>query len=137
MIISEVIDSKDKGILVYHGGSHYRPHDGMYFSTSEEFAESYGQVYRYSVNLGRMFDSLNEKLVSPMLPLYDPYDDEEIYSMEEYMERSNDTWEIIEQHLSYIRGLGYDSIRIFEGGVENYYIFRKENIRLVSKELST
>jgi hypothetical protein len=78
-----------------------------------------------------MFDSLDENEIEPLLPIYDPYTETDIETMSDYMDRSSDTWEIIEQYLSSIEGMGYDSVRIFEGGVENYYVFDKQNIKMV------
>jgi len=80
-----------------------------------------------------MFDSLDPKLIEPMLPMYDPYHETDIETIEDYLDSSSDTWEILEQHLRYVKGMGYDSLRIFEGGVENYYIFDKNNIRMIGK----
>ena len=120
-------------ITAYHGGDHPEPHDGMYFSSDPHFAKDYGEVFQYRISLGKMFDSLDEHLIEPMLPMYDPYHEVDIESMDEYMDSSSDTWEIIEQHLRDIKSMGYDSIRVFEGGVENYYIFDKSNIQLLGE----
>lgn len=120
-------------ITAYHGGDHPEPHNGMYFSSDPDFAEDYGEVYKYNIYLGKMFDSLDPNLIEPMLPMYDPYHEADIETMEEYMDSSSDTWEILEQHLRYIKGMGYDSLRIFEGGIENYYIFDKSNIQMLGK----
>lgn len=119
-------------ITVYHGGLNSEPHDGMYFSSDPEFASDYGEVHKYSISLGKIFDSLDPELIKPMLPLYDPYTETEITTMYQYNQRSSDTWEIIEQHLDDIRSMGYDSIRIFEGGIENYYVFNKFKIRSIN-----
>lgn len=119
-------------ITAYHGGDHPEPHDGMYFSSDKHFSEDYGKVYQYKLNLGKMFDSLDESVIKPMLPLYDPYNETDIETIDEYMSNSSDTWEIIEQHLRYIKGMGYDSVRVFEGGIENFYIFYKDHIRLIN-----
>ena len=120
-------------ITVYHGGDHPEPHDNMYFSSDPSFASDYGNPYQYKISLGKLFDSLDPNLIEPMLPLYDPYNETEIETIEAYMDSSSDTWEIIEQHLRYIKGMGYDSIRIYEGGVENYFVFNKANIKVVKK----
>lgn len=134
MRFSEIIESSGKTILVYHGGGHPEPHNGMYFSTDPGFAEDYGKVYQYKIDLGKMFDSLDETLIEPMLPMYDPYHEVDVETIDEYMDSSSDTWEIIEQHLRDIKSMGYDSIRVFEGGIENYYIFDKNNITLLSQK---
>lgn len=120
-------------INAYHGGDHPEPHDGMYFSSDPHFSEDYGAVYQYKLHLGKMFDSLDENVIEPMLPMYDPYHEVDIETMDEYMDSSTDTWEIIEQYLRDIKSMGYDSIRVFEGGVENYYIFSKSNIQLLGE----
>lgn len=120
-------------ITAYHGGDHPEPHDGMYFSSDPDFSKDYGDVYQYKINLGKMFDSLDERLIEPMLPMYDPYHEVDIETIDDYMDSSSDTWEIIEQHLRDIKSMGYDSIRVFEGGVENYYIFNKSNIQLLGE----
>jgi hypothetical protein len=118
-------------VTAYHGGDTPEPHDGMYFSSNVNFSQDYGTVYQYKLNLGMMFDSLDENEIEPLLPIYDPYTETDIETMSDYMDRSSDTWEIIEQYLSSIEGMGYDSVRIFEGGVENYYVFDKQNIKMV------
>ena len=128
-----LLESIGSSKTLFHGGDDPQPHNGMYFSTQPSFAESYGVVNEYNVTLGKIFDSLDERVIEPLLPLYDPYDEVEINSINAYMERTSDTWEIIEQHLSYIRGMGYDSVRIFEGGTENYYVFDKDNIKLIGE----
>ena len=120
-------------ITAYHGGANPEPHDGMYFSSDPNFAKDYGEVYQYKISLGKMFDSLDEHLIEPMLPMYDPYHEVDIETIDEYMDSSSDTWEIIEQYLRSIKSMGYTSIRVFEGGVENYYIFDRSNIQLVDK----
>lgn len=56
-------------ITAYHGGDHPEPHDGMYFSSDPDFSKDYGDVYQYKINLGKMFDSLDERLIEPMLPM--------------------------------------------------------------------
>ena len=118
-------------ITVYHGGDSPEPHDNMYFSTNPDFASEYGKVYEYKITLGTMFDSLEEEDVLNFLPMYDPYIDSDVETISDYMDRSRDTWELIEQHLRDIESMGYDSVRVFEGGVENFLVFDRENIKLL------
>jgi hypothetical protein len=118
-------------ITVYHGGDHPEPHDNMYFSTDLRFATEYGKVFQYKINLGKMFDSLEEESVSDFLPMYDPYTESDVETISDYMDRSSDTWELIEQHLSDIEAMGYDSVRVFEGGIENFLVFDKSNIEII------
>lgn len=131
---SEIVESAGKPMIAYHGGNHPEPHDNMYFSSDPDFAKDYGKVYQYKLSLGRMFDSLDKTVIEPLLPLYDPYDETYIETIDDYMARSSDTWEIIEQYLTSIKGAGYNSVRIFEGGVENYFIFDKDSIKLLGQK---
>ena len=120
-------------ITAYHGGDNPEPHNGMYFSSSLQFAKDYGNVHQYKITLGKMFDSFDENMVDILLPMYDPYNGIDIETLDEYMHNSSDTWEIIEQYLRSIQSMGYDSVRVFEGGVENYYIFDKSNITMLDQ----
>jgi len=69
--------------------------------------------------------------------LYDNYNEVEVTTLEEFEEYSNnysDTWEIIEENLSDIYRIeGVNSIRIFEGGVENYIVKESKQILKFSK----
>jgi len=130
--ISIVEQAASSSLNVYHGteGSP-EPHDGMFFSTDADFASNYGSVHRYEIELGRIFDSLDAAMVEPLLPLHDSYDDEDIETIEAYMERSSDTWEMIETAVSSIRSKGFDTMIVYEGGVKNYLVFRKERVTLL------
>jgi hypothetical protein len=47
------------------------------------------------------------------------------------MERSSDTWEMIETKTASIRAASFDSMMVYEGGIKNYYVFSRENITLL------
>lgn len=117
-------------VTAYHGGKHDL-HRKMFFSSDEHFASSYGPVEKYQINVMNFVDSLDPDLIQDYLPLYDHYDNREITSIEEYMELSQDTWEMIEERADeIIANTGADGIIIYEGGVKNYLVY---NIDVVSK----
>jgi len=135
--------SKVKTQKLYHGSTNeiegqFNP--GSFFSSSYSFSDVYGEVYECEVELGTIFDSANPKHIQKLLDitnLYDNYNEVEVTTLEEFEEYSNnysDTWEIIEGNLSDIYGIeGVNSIRIFEGGVENYIVKESKQILKFSK----
>ncbi|MFY0516384.1 hypothetical protein ACOMCU_00945 [Lysinibacillus sp. UGB7] len=71
------------------------------------------------MNVGEAFDSTSQDHIEDLLraidQMYDSYNEEYVTTFEEYEEASNylsDTWEVIENHLSAIYRLGYDSALI-------------------------
>jgi hypothetical protein len=118
--------------VLYHGGDNHEPHDLMFFSEAEQFAEDYGEVRSYEVDLGRVFDSLDHQNIEPLLPLHDTYDDAEISSLDDYDQRSSDTWEMLEAVVSSVWSTGADSLLVTEGGYVNYLVRDKSRIRLLT-----
>ena len=123
--------NESRAVVLYHGGADHTPHDLMFFSEEEQHAETYGGVREYEVVLGQVFNSLARHDVEKLLPLHDPYDDRDIETMEDYDNRSSDTWEMIEEVLSTIWSTGADSILVTEGGYINYLVRDKSRIRLL------
>ena len=136
--------------ILFHGTNEdfekFKPNS--FFSTSESFSEDYGKVSSYEIELGNTFDSskyLHIKKLLRITDLYDNYNDIDILDLDSYDEATNycsDTWEIIEPYISDIKMLGkdgnrFDSIRIFEGGVENFIIFdNKQVVKKIDKEIN-
>lgn len=126
---------------LYHGTDETfdKYQKNSFFSTSAEFSKHYGKVIREEkVILGKTFDTLDEKCIQKLMDsvgaLVDPYDDQEYSNPTDFINKvSSDTWETIEPHLPNIESMGYDSVRIFEGGIENYVVLNAENI-LSSKD---
>lgn len=111
----------DAPLVVYHGGGDGTPHRGFFVSTSRDFASDYGTVRAYELRIkGPIFDSLDPEHARRVLPLHDPYDGAEVGTVEDYMERSSDTWEMLEED---VRTLDrYVAARVTEGGVVNWLI---------------
>lgn len=114
-------------VRVYHGDTkeNARLHRKMFFSSDPEFAKDYGKyITAYDLNTVKFVDSLDRNLIEPLLPLYDPYTDTDVNNFEEYIQRSSDTWEIIESHADQIvADTGADGLIVYEGGVVNYLVF--------------
>lgn len=114
-------------ITVYHGDTKpdVKLHPKMFFSSDPEFCESYGKhITAYRLNTMNLIDSLDEELIEPHLPLYDPYTDSMVETISDYMDRSSDTWEIVEdiadKLVSYAGAAG---IIIYEGGIRNFLVY--------------
>ncbi|NTF17835.1 hypothetical protein G6L37_05430 [Agrobacterium rubi] len=105
-------------MMVFHGGEG-GVHRGIFVSTDREFASDYGDVTAYDLSLdgASVFDSLDEEQVGALLPITDPYDGVDITTFAEYLDRSSDTWEMIESYVS-----GYGIVVIYEGDVKNYKV---------------
>lgn len=120
-------------MILYHGtDNHLNFNNVTFFSTCENFASDYGEVKEYKVKLGNVFDTLNNEHVNLLLnytgEIVDLYDNRVFKTFSEYQSSSNfalDTWEIFEQYIDVIKSIGFDSIRIFEGGIENFATFNK------------
>ena len=118
---------------LFHGSlNHNEFENNVFFSTSVEFAKDYGEVKQYKVNMQNTFDTLNDYHVKRLFDykgfLYEPYDEITLNSYEEYLNTDFygcDNWELFEQYITTIRQMGYDSMRIFEGGIENFVVFNK------------
>ena len=136
--------------ILFHGTeeefSDFKPNS--FFSTSESFSKDYGKVSSYEIELTNTFDSSKYSHIKKLLKttdLYDEYNEIEVTDLDGYDEATNycsDTWEIIEPYISDIKRLGkegkkFDSIRIFEGGIENFIIFdNNQIIKKIEKDIS-
>lgn len=102
----------------------------MFFSSDPNFAANYGEMHSYQLvyDASQAFDSLDPDMVAPLLPMNDPYDDEEIATMDDYMERSSDTWEMLEDRWGIGNGgtTGYPIAIVYEGGTRNYLVTNPE-----------
>lgn len=127
---------------LYHGSenwnfSQFKPNS--FFSDSELFAEDYGNTKQFLVAVNNPFNALTYDhitlLFTVITELVDPYDGE-VFSCANAFFESNviygDNWEIFEQEnvLRAIKGLGFDSIMITEGGCNNYLIFDCSSIKV-------
>lgn len=116
------------GIVVYQGKLN-ESDSSNFFSTEADFASDYGEVKSYLLTANNIFDSSNLehlKLLFASGSITDPYDERIFNTAEEYCNsdlRGANTWESMEPLLDYINGLGFDAALIYEGGVENYYVF--------------
>ena len=127
-------------MVLFHGSeNHNKFEKNVFFSTSEDFSEAYGEVKQYNVNLNKVFDTLNEThvklLIESVNGFYEPYDETDIDTYEDYLNTpyyACDNWEMFEQYIDSIKNLGFDSMKIFEGGYENYCVFHN-NFKLLEK----
>ena len=120
------------GIIVYQGRY---PKDSLsnFYSSDEFFASDYGQVKKFLLMAKNIFDSCNKEhlefLFDKIGSIEDSYDDRVFETAEEYYNSNlmgTDTWESIEPYIWNIRMLGYDAIKVYEGGIENYYVISPE-----------
>lgn len=112
------------------------PNSPYFFSKSQNHAADYGDIVaRYEISFNRLFDSSNEtdikQLIDVVGPLEDPFDNAIYNTPQSFISACAgcDTWEPIEDHICAIRAMGYDAIRIYEGGYENFIIFSKDQIK--------
>ena len=111
------------------------PNTIYFFSTNYTHATEYGKnICKYEISFSRLFDSLNindiKCLIDVVGPLDDPYDSSLYNAAITFIQtHGSDTWEPIEQYLYTIKNMGFDAIRIFEGGYENYIIFSRDQIK--------
>ena len=119
-------------IIVYQGRLKGDPLSNFY-STDKQFAEEYGKIQAFLLIAENIFDSSNKEhldlLFKEVGKITDPYDGKVFNTVEEFYDSGliiTDTWESIEQYISYIVGMGFDAIKIYEGGVENYYVINPQ-----------
>ena len=124
------------GSVVEHGFSNRgNLLDGSFFSTSERVAGEYGK-YITKVELMdnlNIFNTINDDdlklLFNEFDELHDTYysEDEEEYHITSPDDLdSSDTWEPIENTdgvVDWIRDQEYDGIWVYEGGVQNLFLF--------------
>jgi len=115
-----------ESVIVYNGGGNGM-HSGIFMSSCAEFAADYGPVRTFELDVSCAFDSLNPDHVRGVLPLSDPYDGSMVETLEQYFERSSDTWEMIEKAVS-----SYPVVIIYEGGVRNFLVNDVSRLREVS-----
>lgn len=126
---------------VFHGCiNHNNKRDNIvFFSSQKFFAEDYGDVEPYALTLHLPFQTSEKSHIDFLLEhvseLVDPYWGETFHSYEELKETGllyHDTWEIFEPLIPKIKSLGYDSMIIYEGGVENFVSFHASQYRRLS-----
>lgn len=118
---------------LYHGSlNHSQFEKNVFFSTCAHFAKDYGEVKTYTVTMNHVFDTLNDQHVKDLLhekgSLFEPYDEISLHSYDEYTQTDFfgcDNWEMFEQYTNEIKQMGYDSMRIFEGGIANFVVFHQ------------
>ena len=118
-------------ISVYRGFNEVEfPHTYGFFSSSPKFASDFGRtVKHYTLHVNRLFDSAKvgdvQELLDAVGVLEDPYDNRLYASAQEFVDACGgcDTWETIDQHMLTIRNMGYDTVRVYEGGYKNYIAF--------------
>lgn len=115
-------------IVVYQGRIEGDSPSNFYSTDSQE-ASGYGQVQKFLLIAENIFDSLNKEhlnlLFKKVGSITDPYDDKVFNTVEEYYNseiNGTDTWESLEPYTMEIAQMGFDAIKIYEGGIENYYV---------------
>lgn len=131
-----------KTLVLFHGGDQHEglDQDRVFFSRSETFSKYYGEVQQYEVTFERLFDSLLEEDVTRLIhcvgSLFDTYEGEHFRNFEE-LEQSglsaHDDWALFEPFMDEMIQMGYDGLRIFEGGCENYVTFNRNQYRLLQE----
>lgn len=109
------------------------PNRLTWYSEDKDFAEGFGDILvNKNVKLGKVFDSTNikhvQKLIDSGLELYNEYDDT-YFKTAKKASNYADTWDFIENTdgaIDVIEGLGFDSIKILEGGSNVNYIVLHE-----------
>lgn len=122
--------------VVYRGCDHVDKHEDdrpVFFSSSKDFAENYGKVSEYLIQLNAPFDTCSEgdvlKLLEVVEQVKDDYSGDSFTSFTELEDSGllyHDTWEIFEPFMKEIQHLGFDSMIIYEGGVQNFVTFKNK-----------
>jgi hypothetical protein len=118
---------------VYRGTGPDTVGPGEFFSESRRFAESYGDVQEYSLGEANLFDITKPEHFSMLhLPVFDPFDDTEIGSLEG-LDKEN-TWEVTEYELASGRLNSvvkhrFDGAVVTEGGERNYWIWNLDKVQ--------
>jgi hypothetical protein len=157
----KLFENFDKAIQLYHGSEYVSlPQDYIFLSSEKSFSEDYGShLFVCNVDLGNIFDTLKlehiELLYNNGIKLSEYNSAEYDYDgfIENYDFESDcyptpmsfingcgeQTWEAIEgydgmleNHTKYIFSLGFDTIKVYEDGIINYYTSVK---RVLSKTL--
>lgn len=125
---NQVVDDNGEPIKLYRGTDDGHMGSG-FFSTEKSFSEGFGEyVGEYAISLKNQFDSLNEEHISLLIDEFgyieDPFDGERYETAEDFINNvGSDTWSAIENYVDDIKGLGFDGIKIYEGGCLNYCVF--------------
>ena len=133
----DICESHNLWIRVYRGCDHGHGIDGAkFFSTSKRFAEQYGDVRAYEINVEHYFDTTDRDTMEDYLPIEDPYTETMIEDWSDYEDRISDTWEFVENHFDIGRGGRPPApvMLITEGGIENYVVFDSARIRPLESE---
>jgi hypothetical protein len=127
-------------MTVYHGDTkpNVTVHPKMFFTSDPDFAKSYGSyVTAYHLNISNFADTLDPDLIEEFLPFYDSYDDKEVETLDDYMERSSDTWEMIEadgKADSMVGRVGAAGLIVYEGGVRNFLVYDTSVVKPIVTE---
>lgn len=120
-------------VTVYHGDTKENAplHEKMFFSSDRGFASDYGlHITTYELNVLNFADTLDPELIEQFLPLHDHYDDRDIDTMSDYMDRSSDTWEMIEEVADdIVHMIDAAGLIIYEGGCKNYMVYDTNCLR--------
>lgn len=110
--------------------------EGSFFSTDKNFAKDYGSVGEEKyLDSKKTFDLTNKEDFNAIVGkegIEDSYDGKVYKTFEAYKNSpsfGNDTWELTEPYLNKIKSLGYDTARVFEGGIENFAALDKNIIK--------
>tara|TARA_B100000700_G_C15061622_1_gene866293 strand:+ start:564 stop:1040 length:477 start_codon:yes stop_codon:yes gene_type:complete len=129
------LKTENKLITFYRGSenSDINHKNVNFFSKNKTFAEDYGEIKEYYLRSKKPFDSTDiehiEKLLTSIGFIEDPYSGNIFEDAESFVESlSSDTWEGIENNLNTIQALGFDSVIVYEGGIQNYIVFSPEQI---------
>lgn len=135
---SKVVDSDGQPLVVYRGDVLGQKrevfHPDVFFSTEKDHAEGFGETNEYYLRVERPFDTGDaahiQRLLDAVGELHDTYDDQTYTTAQGFLDAtSSDTWEAIEPYKETIRGMDYDGIRLYEGGIENYLVFGPTQIK--------
>lgn len=139
--------------IYYHGSNHNIKNEfntsAIFWSTDLDFSENYGKwIYKANLIMNNTFDITNKGCFDELLDYEDgmlyetDYDDDFNKSGKKYYKSFDEfllskphlnSWEITENYLYSIQSMGYDSIRVFEEGIENYAVFNNNQIKLLGK----
>lgn len=127
-------------VTVYHGDTKpgFEPYRKSFFSTCRREALSYGpHITEHVLDTSRFIDTLDPNFVEEFLPFYDHYDDREITTVQDYMERSSDTWEMVEDKADEIMHVvgGAAGLIVYEGGCRNFMVYDVSAIKSSAREV--
>jgi hypothetical protein len=122
-----VMKENHNQVTVYHGSDqeNKQPHRKIFVSEDKDFVKDYGKfISTYRLDTTNLINTLDTDFIEEFLPFYDHYDDTEITTVEEYLRRSSDTWEMVEDKADdIVQTIGCAGLIIYEGAVRNYLIY--------------